>query len=175
MKRIHQNIFIYQSIIFFSILLLLPGCAGQSSSSNNTARQKSPDQSSVPYKKPPASFDDTVVIKSSAALFFNADSLQLDKIKEVLKKEEYETEVHNCFYLMRNARKVMKQYWPKLPIIETSRARYLLFIKKDKSQVLVDLDTKTDMCGIFLFDQKQDPELVDMMNIDTALGFYFKK
>jgi hypothetical protein len=31
------------------------------------------------------------------------------------------------------------------------------------------------MCGIFLFDGKKEPELADMMNIDTALGFYFEK
>jgi hypothetical protein len=36
------------------------------------------------------------------------------------------------------------------------------------------LDTKEEMFGILLFDRKKEPELVDMMNIDTALGFYFR-
>jgi hypothetical protein len=76
---------------------------------------------------------------------------------------------------MRNARMVLKKYWPKVRIIETSKARYLLFIKADKSKKCIDLNSKNDICGIFLFDNKKDPELIDMMNVDTALEFYFNK
>ena len=75
---------------------------------------------------------------------------------------------------MRNARMVLKKYWPHIHIIETSEYRYLLFIRADNSQTCIDLDTQQDMCGILLFDRKKEPELIDMMNVDTALGFYFK-
>jgi hypothetical protein len=68
----------------------------------------------------------------------------------------------------------LKKYWPRIHVIETSEYRYLLFIKTDNSRVCVDLNNKDDMCGIFLFDRKKEPELIDMMNIDTALGFYFR-
>jgi CRISPR/Cas system-associated protein Cas10 (large subunit of type III CRISPR-Cas system) len=95
------------------------------------------------------------------------------KIKEITAKDEYETQVHNCFYLMRNARNVMKQYWPKIHIIETSTHRYLQFVKDDKTKTTIDLDSIGDQCGIYLFDGKKEPGLADMMNIDTALGFYF--
>jgi len=128
----------------------------------------------VQYKKPSSSFSDTLVINKISAVFYNPDSLQLNKIKAITKKELYETDVHNCFYLMRNARMVLKKYWPHKHIIETSEYRYLLFIKADNSQTCIDLDTKEDMCGILLFDRKKEPELIDMMNIETALGFYFK-
>jgi len=128
----------------------------------------------VQYKKPSSSFSDTLVINKISAVFYNPDSLQLNKIKAITKKELYETDVHNCFYLMRNARMVLKKYWPHIHIIETSEYRYLLFIKADNSQTCIDLDTKEDMCGILLFDRKKEPELIDMMNIETALGFYFK-
>lgn len=177
MKKIYAYILIYPSIILISAICLLPGCRNKSISkeNNHPAEQKLTNPAPVQYKKPSSNFNDTLIIKSTSAVFFNVDSLQLDKMKALLKKEEYETEVHNCFYLMRNARQVMKQYWPKLNIIEVSKIRYLLFIKTDNSSVLIDLDSKNDTCGIFLFDVKKDPELVDMMNIDTALGFYFKK
>jgi len=128
----------------------------------------------VQYKKPSSSFSDTLVISKVSAVFYNPDSLQLNKIQAITKKELYETDVHNCFYLMRNARMVLKKYWPHIHIIETSEYRYLLFIKADNSQTCIDLDTKEDMCGILLFDRKKEPELIDMMNIETALGFYFK-
>lgn len=87
----------------------------------------------------------------------------------------FESLQHDCFYQMRNARLVLQKYWPQIQIVETSKARYLLFIKADKSKTIIDLDSKNDICGIFLFDSKQDPELIDMMNVDTELGFYFKK
>ena len=110
-----------------------------------------------------------------SAVFYNPDSLQLDKIKAISKKDNFDTEVHNCFFLMRNARNVLKKYWPGIHISETKTHRFLLFVKKDKTRICIDLNSNGDMCGIYLFDGKKEPELADMMNIDTALGFYFKK
>ncbi|MGH2552319.1 MAG: hypothetical protein ACRDEB_01315 [Chitinophagaceae bacterium] len=126
------------------------------------------------WKKPPSSFSDTLTVHFPSAVFFNSDSLQWKKVKAIMEKNEYETEVHNCFYLMRNARNVIMQYWPTIRIVETTSFRYLLFVKADKSQKIIDLNTMGDICGIYLFDGKKNPELSDMMNIDTALEFYFK-
>jgi hypothetical protein len=132
-----------------------------------------PEHRDTIRRKPPGSFSDTLIIDFPAVVFYNPDSLQLLKIKEITAKNEYETEVHNCFYLMRNARNVLRQYWPKIQIIETSANRYLVFVKADKTITTIDLDSIGDQCGIYLFDGKKEPELADMMNIDTALGFYF--
>ena len=92
-----------------------------------------------------------------------------------MEKDAFASEEHNCFYQMRNARTVLKKYWPRIRIIETSGNRFLHFIKSDKKQALVDLNSKGDMCGLFLFDGKKEPEPADMMNIETALGFYFSR
>jgi len=137
--------------------------------------QNTIEKKTTTKNKPPASFSDTIKIDFPAAVFYNPDSMQLEKIKEITPKNEFESEVHNCFYLMRNARIVLKKYWPQIHIIETSRNRHLLFVKSDKTRAFIDLNSKGDMCGIFLFDGKKEPELADMMNIDTALGFYFSK
>lgn len=139
----------------------------------NIPVESNPDATDIIKRKPVSSFSDTLTIHFPAAVFYNPDSLQLQKIKKVTEKNDYETEVHNCIYLMRNASNIMKQYWPKVNMIEAHKARYLLFIKADKTKVCIDLDTKGDMCGIFLFDGKKEPQLADMMNIDTALDFYF--
>jgi hypothetical protein len=149
-------------------------------SCTDPSRQTTPAQNKIETKagtknKPPATFSDTIKINSQAAVFYTPDSLQLEKIKEISVKNEYETDVHNCFYLMRNARAALKKNWAQVHIIETSNNRYLLFIKADKKQSLIDLNSKGDMCGIFLFDGEKEPELADMMNIDTAIGFYFSK
>jgi len=149
-------------------------CINTESSKKNNNTEKAATSTAVRYKKPSSSVNDTLIINKISAVFYNPDSLQLNKIQAITKNELYETDVHNCFYLMRNARMVLKKYWPHVHIIETSEYRYLLFIKADNSQTCIDLDTQQDMCGILLFDRKKEPELIDMMNIDTALGFYFK-
>ena len=125
--------------------------------------------------KPPSSFADTLVIQNPSAVFYNPDSVQLDQIRAINKKMVFESLEHDCFYQMRNARLVLQKYWPQIRVVETSKARYLTFIKADKTKTTIDLNSKNDICGIFLFDSKQDPELIDMMNVDTELGFYFKK
>lgn len=129
----------------------------------------------VSYKKPPSSFSDTIIITGSSAVFYNSDSLQLEKIKGVIELPVYESNVHDCFFQMRNARMVLKKYWTQIHIIETSKHRYLLFIKANNKKTCIDLNEKNDMCGVFLFDGIKEPELVDMMNIETALGYYFSK
>ncbi len=157
---------------FFISLLINISC---SDSPRQTSPSPHPNENKIIIKKPPSSFSDTLKISSPTAVFYNPDSLQLQKIKEITPKNNYETDVHTCFYLMRNARIVLKKYWPQIHIIETSANRYLLFIKTDKKKTCIDLNNKGDMCGLFLFDGKKEPELADMMNIDTALGFYFSK
>jgi hypothetical protein len=165
--------------LFFSELLLcfifvsMHSCTQQPK--KNIPSGNAPEHKDTILRKPPASFSDTLIIGFPSAVFYNPDSLQLQKIKETTAKNQYETDVHNCFYLMRNARMVLKKYWPKIHILETSANRYLLFVKSDKTNTCIDLNNEGDMCGIFLFDGKKEPQLADMMNIDTALGFYFVK
>jgi hypothetical protein len=126
-------------------------------------------------RKPSSSYDDTIIINRPSAIFYNPDSGQLKKIKSLNEKMVYETITHDCYYQMQNARNVIRQYWPKVQLVEVIKARYLEFVKADNSKTYIDLNAKNDICGLFLFDPKKDPELVDMPNIDTALGFYFEK
>ena len=158
------------------IPVLFLGCPGSGTPKKNKQQeQKQPAAITDVYKKPPSSFNDTLIIKDKSAVFYQADSLQLERIKAITEKMVYENNIHDCFYQMRNARIVLNKYWPLIQIIETSNARYLLFINADKSRACIDLNTQNDQCGIFLFDDRKKPRLADMMNIDTELGFYFSK
>ena len=86
----------------------------------------------------------------------------------------YENDVHDCFYQMRNARKELEKYWPGVRIIDALKIRYLLFEKPGATPSLVDLDQQNAMCGIYIFDPGKEPLFVDMTNIDTELHFYFQ-
>jgi hypothetical protein len=148
-----------------------------SQSSEKNKKQEGKNQVSKPVviKKPSSSFDDTVIINSRAAVFYNPDSLQLTKIKSANETNVYATITHDCYYQMQNARNVIRQYWPQVRVVEVIKARFLQFVKKDKSKIYIDLNAKNDICGLFLFDPEKEPELADMPNIDTSLGFYFGK
>jgi len=99
----------------------------------------------------------------------------MEKIKSVNEKAIFDMITHDCHYQMQNARIELKKYWPQIHVVEVSMARYLLFVKANESKICIDLNNKNDICGLFLFDGKKDPVLVDMPNIDTELGFYFSK
>jgi hypothetical protein len=124
--------------------------------------------------KPPSSYNDTLEVSSKSAVFFKADSLQLKKMEVIHKKGNFESMVHDCFYQMRYSRIVLKKYWPKVEVIEASKTRYLLFITKEQRRIYIDLNKQNDMCGLFIFDGQKAPELVDMTNVETALGFYYR-
>lgn len=166
----------YRIAICCSIILFLGNYScSESAEKNNTRSENGLQKKHAIIKKPGSSFNDTIIISANSAVFYCPDSLQMIKIKAVNEKDIFGTITHNCHYQMENARIVIKKYWPRIKIIETSTSRYLLFEKSNKSKVSIDLNDKNDICGLFLFDGKKDPALVDMPNIDTQLGFYFSK
>ncbi|HUR66950.1 MAG TPA: hypothetical protein VMZ03_11440 [Chitinophagaceae bacterium] len=128
----------------------------------------------VNYKKPASGYNDTLVIKGSAAIFFSPDSSQLMKIKGVMGSMQYESDVHDCFFQAKNARAVIHSYWPQVKIMDAKTHRFILFVKNNNSRQVVDLNSKNEMCGLFLFNGTRNPGLADMTNIDTFLEQYFR-
>ena len=124
--------------------------------------------------KPGAGNHDTLNIERAAVVFFQPDSLQLQKIKSVTAEQVFESSMHEYAYQIRNGHIYLNENWPKLNIIDTRNARYLRFIKKDGTDIYIDLDTK-DPAGMYLFDGIKDPKPADMMNIDTEIPVYFTK
>jgi hypothetical protein len=99
----------------------------------------------------------------------------MEKIGKGTKKNVFLTVRHDCYYQMRNAAIVIRRDWPQVRIIEVSHVRYLIFSGSDSGKRKIDLNEVGDICGIYLFDGKKDPVRIDMSNIDSELGFYFKR
>jgi hypothetical protein len=154
-------------------VLLYVSCSG--SPRHNTTNTGKDNYDDTIRRKPPGSFSDTIVIGFPAAVFYNPDSLQLKKIEAVIDTMIFEGTMHDYFYQMRNARIVLKKYYPLIKITDVKNARYLLFEKANGNKECIDLNTQNDPCGIFIFDGYKKAQLVDMMNIDSELSFYFSK
>jgi hypothetical protein len=166
-----KSLMVYAGIATLFLTLTIVACRNPETPK---ARPASPIlKTRAVYQKPPSSFNDTLRVEGKTAVFYNPDSLQIEKIRMIRDTMMFESDTHDCFYMMRNARLLMKKEWPKIKILETSNARFLLFINPGGRSRCIDLNQRGDMCGIFLFDGKKEPEAVDMSNIDTALNFYF--
>lgn len=165
---------IYYCFVYIIPLVIFTACS-QSPKKRISVQNKIESNIISNTNKPASTFTDTLKINTAAAVFYSPDSLQLIKIKSITDPGVFEGSTHEYFYLMRNARMVIKKYYPRLKIIEAKNVRYLLFIKADKSKDCIDLDTKKDAYGLFIFNSKKSPEFTDMANINTEMEFYFTK
>jgi hypothetical protein len=156
---------------FYIILLFLLSCRHQSGKNEAPNVTKKKEHKSV--IKPPTIFSDTLKINSIAAVFYYPDPLQLEKIRSGLDTSIFDAVMHEYSYQLSFAHTVLNNYWPKLKIIEAKTVRYLIFIKADKSRKVIDLDTKYDPYGLFVFDPEKDPSQLDMTNAESQIGFYF--
>ena len=148
-----------------------------SSCSNNSQTHPAPatPASRTFYQnKPPATVTDTLIINSVAAVFFNPDSLQLQKIRSIADPGVFESKMHEYEYLIKTAQSSINKNFPQVKIIESKNVRFLLFISRDK-HICIDLDKNYDPYGLYLFNRQKAPQPVDMANAETELGFYFSK
>jgi hypothetical protein len=171
-KQIDLNLL---SILTGIILgLFVTSCNSHSSETGKETKSKSTISTKLDIrKKPGSSFRDSLVVKRASAIFFQPDSIQLEKIKAVNEAMVFESLTHDCYYQMRNAKIVIEKNWPSIQIIDASKVRWLVF-KKENASSIIDLDSINNICGIYLFNGVKDPVRIDMTNIDTELNFYFK-
>lgn len=162
-----------QFIIYFLPVLLTCACSDSSPESKQALNKIAAKNNTK--NKPPSSFSDTVKIKVRSAVFFMPDSLQLQQIKTITDSAIFDAAMHDCFYQQRNAKAVLKKYYPDIKVTEIKNARYILFEKAGGETECIDLNKKNDPCGIFLFDGKKNPKQADMTNIESESGFYFSK
>ena len=166
-------------VILFAVIFCISFSCENNNASNKakiiSTDSVNTDKTKKVSHKPYSTFQDTLKISKPSAIFYYADSLQLEKIKQQTDSTAYKDLLHVHFYLAQNSRNVIKDAWPLLNIVEAKNFRYLLFMKKDGSNECIDLDKYSEIYGLFLFDAAKSPKLVDMMNIDTELYVYFKK
>ena len=141
---------------YFYVCLFLFLTTCQSKSVKESAKKNDTVSLKRIQTKPASSFSDTLIIDYAGAVFYNPDSAQLDRIKAVTDKAIVDATMHDCFYQMRNARQVLKTYYSSLKIKEVKNVRYLLFEKSNGDNEVIDLNSKNDPCGVFIFDKTKN-------------------
>lgn len=170
-----KDIFNHTIVVIVSLTITLFSCNNNGAASEQEHNKLKNVTAATVVIKQPSTFQDTLIIHSPAAVFYHPDSFQLLKIKAHTDSMQYAGSMHEYFYQMRNARIVIKKTWPALTIIEAKKYRYLLFIEKNGAKDCIDLDKKNDPYGLFVFDLKKPPRLIDMTNIETGISFYLNE
>ncbi|MBI3139622.1 MAG: hypothetical protein HYZ15_13680 [Sphingobacteriales bacterium] len=160
-----------QLVVFLLVTALLTGCTSRQENKTKAAGKAVDSVPAPVITRGPAA--DTLVIDRLAAVFFTPGSLHRRQLKEQFTEAQFDGIDHECFYQMKNARTSLREHWPQIRIYEVTDTLYLQFVKEDGRRSGIDLTKKTDMCGLYIFNRKKDPEPADMMSIGTSLENYF--
>jgi hypothetical protein len=151
-------------------LFLLAKC---DQSTYNKTSQNIEKEEKKTFVKPPSIFSDTITITSKAAIFYYPDSIQLERMRADSDTVKFDAMMHEYDYQFRYAHTVLSKNWPGINIFEIKNARYLQFRKTNNSSKIIDLNTKNDPYGLFVFNTSKDPIQIDMTNADSEMSFYF--
>lgn len=139
-------------------------------SSVDTAQQVDTSQKQIVTTKPPSDTD-TLTIDTKAAVFFQPDSLQMQKRMKEVGEENFRAADDYIYYVNTSAEYLEKK---SLPVIDAKNKKYLKFVMTDKNVQFIKLDTLKELWGMYLFDPKKKPHYADMTVIEDDYKNYFK-
>jgi hypothetical protein len=154
----------------YVFVIVLFGC------NQNGEQPKEKKQEQSPVKiKPGAMGTDSLQIISPAVVFFEPDSIQLEKIKAITGEREFTSMAHEAEFQIYTVSMYVKKNRPELQTLHAKNVRYIVFVKMDGNREIVDLDKIPEAWGMYVFDPKKDPRPADMMSVDTEIPNYFSK
>jgi len=115
---------------------------------------------------------DTLVVTQNAAVFYEPDSLQMERRKKEVGEENFYIGADDyLFYLNETYEYLEKE---NLPILLTQNKKYVKFVGADSKATLIKLDTLSELWGVFFFDIKKAPQQVDMTMIEEEYKSYYQ-
>ena len=158
------------SVVFPFLAVVFLSCADAAEGENPPAKM----EPGMQKLKPGSSFRDTLLVKQRSAIFYEPDSLQLEKIREVTNKNVYESSMHEYEYQFKNAKNLLHLYWKDVKILEAKKIRYLHFVLSGGKTQTIDLDKFNDAFGLFVFDPSKPPRPIEMTNAGSLIPDYFE-
>ena len=115
---------------------------------------------------------DTLTIDRKAAVFYQPDSLQIERQMKQVGEADFRAGMDDYIYYIN----VSAEYLEKLglPVFDAKNKKYLKFVMADKKAKLVRLDTLEELWGMYLFDPKKKPLYADIIDIEEDYKSYYK-
>jgi hypothetical protein len=165
-------------LLFFSLISFSCGETDKSveiktdvdSSSQDTVNQNPFPGSDVKSDDYDAAYADTLFIDSRAAVFFQPDSLTIEKkIKE--QGEEFLLGMDDYLHYMSESQEYLEKQG--VPILHAKGEKYLKFTMADKSFKVINLRKQEDLWGVYLFDPNKKPHYADILDMEEDFKKYF--
>lgn len=117
---------------------------------------------------------DTVVISERAAIFFDPDTVQIEKAKkECLEEDDFYTAADDNLYYMWLASNFIDSV--KLKKVDIMGKKVLKFVSATGGATFVNLDTVNWLWGVYFFDPQKKPHDADVVSIEEEYHKYFKQ
>lgn len=159
--------------LFFAIVAIIFFSCGRTADEKETPA----GIDTVPVRhaaaKTSAPNSDTLYINTKAAVFYAPDSARIDRAKKDAGEDAFYTGADDYVYYIGKCREYFDSV--KLKTVYAKDKKYIRFIKDDDTRIYVKLDTLPELWGIYLFEPKKDPKLVDMLAIEDEYNNYYKQ
>lgn len=115
---------------------------------------------------------DTLTIDRKAAVFYQPDSLQIERRMKEIGEADFRTGMDDYIYYVNTSAEYLEKQG--LPVLDAKDKKWLKFILADKKVQLIKLDTLEELWGMYLFDSKRKAYRVDMTLIEDEYKNYYK-
>lgn len=115
---------------------------------------------------------DTLIVTSKAAVFYQPDSVQIERRMKEVGEEEFRMGMDDYLFYMNESWTYLKQQG--IPVVEARSKKWIKFISANNKIQLVRLDTVPELWGVYLFDPAKSPYPADMTNMEEAYRSYYK-
>jgi hypothetical protein len=115
---------------------------------------------------------DTLTIDKKAAVFYQPDSMQMEKRMKQVGAENFRNGADDyIFYINSSAEYLENQ---GLPVLYAKNRKYLKFIFEDRKEHVIKTDTLKELWVMFLFDPRKKPYAADMTIIEDEYKNFYK-
>lgn len=160
-----------RTMVFLFFALSLVSCADTQVADRQPVKTEEAKQNS----KPPSSYQDTFFVTVKSAVFYEPDSIQLNRIKALTNEAVYESSMHEYEYQFKNAKKLLAANWKDVRVETAKNVRYVHFSLSNGKVEVIDLDKFNDAFGLFAFDPVKVPTPIEMTNAQSLLADYFER
>lgn len=115
---------------------------------------------------------DTLIINRKAAVFYQPDSLQMEKRMKQVGEADFRIGADDYIYYVNTSTEYLENQG--LPVFNSKNKKYLKFVLADRKVRIIKLDTLEELWGMYLFDTKKKPYAADMTIIEDEYKSYYK-
>jgi hypothetical protein len=114
---------------------------------------------------------DTMVITGRSVIFFQPDSVAMEKDRKEMGAENFSVAADDASYYANSAAAYFKQV--RLPIVYANQ-KYLKFVRNNQAATIIQPDTLSEGWGAILFDPSKEPLETDLFSYAEDYQSYFE-